>query len=73
MGMATVTLLVTARAGPGGPARIPEQNRAVARSLRRGSASGCFAAGGCGGAERNLQMSCNVNDAETKKTIDMSN
>ncbi len=69
--MATVTLLVTARAGPPGPARIPEPERAEARirperPIGRGRGE---AAGGCRGAEKNLSKSGKVNDAATKNKL----
>jgi hypothetical protein len=48
-GLATVTLLVTARARPGGPARIPEPERAWARIMIRPE-------GQQGGAGANLKQ-----------------
>jgi hypothetical protein len=69
-GVATVTLLVTARAGPGGPARISEPEGAEAQirpEKPKGRGRG-EAAEGCGAAEKNLRaaklmmLRLNIND-----------
>jgi hypothetical protein len=64
-GVATVTLQVTARAGPGGPPRIPEPERIrPERPTGRGRGG---AARGCGGAEKICRGAAASHHAATKK------
>jgi hypothetical protein len=72
-GMASVALPVTARAGPGGPAQIPEPepgrtgwtcpDPGTGAGLGRGRGE---AAGGSAEAEKDLRKSRTVHDAATK-------